>query len=296
MMTSTAKHSDPLAQTLNNLIKVSVENYYNPYKQFEWVDKLEDNQWWMSKELLSVWGTPLMLQLDESQLMILSKWESINFYSLNVHGIRELLLEVTKRIHEPGFDLPSEFFHIYIGEENEHMWFFAKFCLDYGQKIYSDKKIKLNIEASHPDLESFLVFARILIFEEIVDYYNVRMGNDASLNPLIQKINSIHHQDESRHIAFGRQIVKQLYTQLNEQLTKEQLQDVENYLKRYIIASIQSFYNPAMYRDAGITEPYKFRTQLLQETARKEFHKQVLKRTMSFLTKNKIIECEDFIE
>lgn len=281
---------------LEKLTDTCKENYYNPYQLFDWSVKLSDDRWWMSPELLSVYDTPLMDELDESQLKKLSKWESINFYSLNVHGIRELLLEVAKRIHVPNFAVISEFFHHYIGEENEHMWFFAKFCLTYGSKIYSTKNVKStqNNEIS-TEIENFMVFARILIFEEIVDYFNVYMGSDRRLPSLIQQINQVHHQDESRHIAFGRQIVAQYHQELRQKLNSEQLMEVENYIKRYIITSVESFYNPAVYKDAGIKEPYQVRRRLLQEPSRQEFHRQYLQRTLKFLVKNQIISDSSFI-
>src|SRR5258707_12819903 len=90
----------------------------------------------MSPELTTTHGAELAETLTREQLFALSKQESINFYSLNVHGIRELLIEVVGRIHTPGFETPSEFFHHFIGEENEHMWFFAEFCLRYGGKLF----------------------------------------------------------------------------------------------------------------------------------------------------------------
>ncbi|HXO19007.1 MAG TPA: diiron oxygenase, partial [Thermoanaerobaculia bacterium] len=183
-----ADHSS-IAHTLDRIIGLSIDTYYNPYKTFEWPETLPERQWWMSPDLMTVHGSALEGELDEERRMALSKWESIYFYSLNVHGIRELLLEVVKRVHTPGFETESEFFHHFIGEENEHMWFFATFCLKYGRKIYADKKLKLAIEPADADVESLLVFSRILIFEEIVDYYNMRIGRDESLHPIIRQVN-----------------------------------------------------------------------------------------------------------
>jgi hypothetical protein len=278
-----------ISQTLNRIIEMSVDTYYNPYKTFQWPDELPEEQWWMSRELMSVHGTPLEQTLSERQLMALSKWESIHFYSLNVHGIRELLIEVVKRIHTPGFELESEFFHHFVGEENEHMWFFATFCLKYGKKIYVDKKIKLPVQEMDSDIESLLVFSRILVFEEIVDYFNVRMGRDESLHPIIRQVNAIHHQDESRHIAFGREIVKQLFDRVQATHAPGELVEVDNYLTRYIQASVQSLYSPTVYADAGVPEPFKVRNALVESPIRREYNAKVLKRTTDFFSKNGII-------
>ena len=278
-------------KSLDRLIQLSEDDYYNPYEEFQWPETLPDDQCWMSLDLMSVYDTPYAEELSQAQLIELSKTESCNFYSLNVHGIRELIIEVVKRIHTPGFELPSEFFHHFVGEENEHMWFFAQFCLNYG-KIYKDKKIK-SPGFTEPDIQNFMVFTRILIFEEIVDYFNSRMANDESLHPIIRKINRIHHQDESRHIAFGRNIVRLLHSELCENYSAEKLMEIEKYVKRYLVASIQSLYNPAVYRDAGLPNAYKFRTQLLQHPNRKEHHHKFLRRTLNFFVKNNILSDKE---
>ena len=105
-----------ISALLSRITEMSVETYYNPYKMFEWPEALPDEQWWMTPDLLTVAGTRFAAELPEERLQALSKWESIHFYSLNVHGIRELLLEVIKRIHTPGFEMESEFFHHFVGE------------------------------------------------------------------------------------------------------------------------------------------------------------------------------------
>lgn len=287
MFLNNGKNTEKFAQVLRKLVDIAAEEHYNPYKEFEWEDSINEDQMWMSTHLLSIYNTPYMKQFSKEQLMRLSKWESVNFYSLNVHGIRELIIEVVKRIHTEGFELPSEFFHHFVGEENEHMWFFSKFCLKYGKKLYVDKKTKIE-DSGNKEFEDFLVFARILIFEEIVDYYNITMGGDDTLHPLIRKINKVHHLDESRHIAFGREIVKLLHNNLKETKSTEDLQHLEKYIKRYMLASIYSLYNPTVYQDAGIEDPYKMRNVLIDLPERKQIHRNILNRTTSFFLQNNI--------
>jgi hypothetical protein len=281
-----------ISSVLARINEMSVETYYNPYKMFQWPDTLPEEQWWMSPDLMTLSGTRFASELPERQRMLLSKWESIHFYSLNVHGIRELLLEVVKRVHAPGFEEESEFFHHFVGEENEHMWFFATFCLKYGKKIYANKKISFAIEDAHPDIESFLVFSRVLIFEEIVDYFNLRMGKDESLHPIIQQVNSIHHMDESRHIAFGREVVKKLFQHVVKTQPEEAVRQARDYVARYLAASVQSLYSPSVYRDADVADPYGLRTALLADPARLEADQRTIKRTLDYMTANGILDGE----
>ncbi|KJK55555.1 diiron oxygenase [Saccharothrix sp. ST-888] len=289
MTAATLDLTDRFRELLDRLSQKSIEDYYNPYQSFDWADELPEDAWWMSPDLVSAYGSALYEGLDEATLKKLSKWESINFYSLNVHGIRELIIEVVDRIHTPGFEIPSDFFHHFIGEENEHMWFFAEFCRRYGDKIYAGAALKsAPAEKRSPEVENFLVFARILFFEEMVDFYNMRMGQDTSLHETIRQVNRIHHQDESRHIAFGRELVSHLYHRMKASADETELREVEAYLKRYIVFSLHSFYNPHVYRDAGIADPLAMRDALINDEGRKAVQRKVIRKPMAFFLKSGI--------
>ncbi|MEU9703476.1 diiron oxygenase [Streptomyces sp. NPDC047981] len=279
--------TDRFIDVLERLSSRSIEEYYNPYQQFDWPDRLADDQLWMTPELLTVHGTPHFDALGEETIRRLSKWESINFYSLNVHGIRELLIEVVGRIHMPGFEVPSDFFHHFIGEENEHMWFFAEFCRRYGHKIYGSTAMRAD-SAWEPEVENFLVFARILFFEELVDHYNTRMAQDESLCHTIREVNRIHHQDESRHIAFGRELVSLLFTRMCEAVPAARVAEVEAYLKRYVVYSVNSLYNPHVYRDAGIADPLALRNALVADERRRPYERKAIRKPLAFFLKTGI--------
>ncbi|WP_406064392.1 diiron oxygenase [Streptomyces sp. NBC_01077] len=277
---------------LDRLSDKATADYYNPYTTFDWPKSIPTDDFWMSPELLTVHGTEAMETLTPEQLRALSRWESIHFYSLNVHGIRELLIEVMRRIHTPGFETPSEFFHHFVGEENDHMWFFATFCLTYAGRIYPDKKLRLPETPRDPAVENFLVFVRILVFEQIVDHYNVRLAADERLHPTIRHINRLHHQDESRHIAFGRRLVELLWERLVAAGMDERTRRATGaYVDRYITTSMESFYSPAVYRDAGIPDGYALRQRLLTHPARRAAHARVLHKTTDFLTRIGVLDA-----
>jgi hypothetical protein len=276
---------------LDRLVAMSERDYYDPYRLFAWPESVTEDAFWMSPELMTVHGTEVGDSLDEAQLRALSKWESVNFYSLNVHGIRELLTAIVGRIHTPGFELPSEYFHHIIGEENEHMWFFATFCLRYAGKVYPDRSLTFAVPGV-PEAETFLIFARLLIFEELVDVFNQRMGNDERLHPTIRQINTVHHQDESRHIAFGRQIVALLHGRLRRTLGVDELAELERYLKRYMRASVESLCNPLAFADAGIPDAYRLRRQTVADPQFEQFAARTLKRSTGFMVNEEIFSDE----
>ncbi|MFJ9637349.1 diiron oxygenase [Streptomyces sp. NPDC101178] len=289
MVSEVIDRNDRFRGILDRLATKSIDDYYNPYRLFEWPDELPEDMWWMSPELTTTYGTEWAEKLSPEQLHRLSKHESINFYSLNVHGIRELLVEVVNRIHTAGFETPSEFFHHFIGEENEHMWFFAEFCLRYGKKIYRQPAGGAETAAPSDKVQSLLVFARILIFEELVDHFNSAMAEDERLHETIRGINRIHHQDESRHIAFGRELVNLLHQDLKRTATEQELDEVSTYLRRYMRHSFESLYHPQVYRDAGIERPHELRRALLDSPARAEAELRTFRKTAKFLEKTGLI-------
>ncbi|MFH8375310.1 diiron oxygenase [Streptomyces cyaneofuscatus] len=289
MVSEVIDRNDRFRGILDRLATKSIDDYYNPYRLFEWPEQLPEDMWWMSPELTTTYGTEWAEKLTPEQLHTLSKHESINFYSLNVHGIRELLVEVVNRIHTAGFETPSEFFHHFIGEENEHMWFFAEFCLRYGKKIYRQPAGGAETAAPSDKVQSLLVFARILIFEELVDHFNSAMAEDERLHETIRGINRIHHQDESRHIAFGRELVNLLHQDLKRTATEQELDEVSTYLRRYMRHSFESLYHPQVYRDAGIERPHGLRRALLESPARAEAELRTFRKTAKFLEKTGLI-------
>ncbi|MFE6918202.1 diiron oxygenase [Streptomyces rubiginosohelvolus] len=277
---------EPISLDLDRLEQMAESSYYNPYTIFDWPEKIEPEKPWMSESLTTLAGTPMWDELTRDQQLELTKYEAINFFSLNIHGIRELMSEVVMRIHERAYADVSEFLHHFIGEENEHMWFFARFCLRYGGKLYPAQPTLQADSVSHlsPVAREAIIFARILIFEEIVDYFNAHMATDEALPHIAREINRVHHQDESRHVAFGRMIFSDLLGQVAKR-DPEEVPAVAAYLESYLQYSIGTLYNPAAYRDAGIPNALALRRQALEHPARLLAHDQILKRTRKFLTR-----------
>jgi hypothetical protein len=277
---------EPIVLDLGRLENLAESGYYNPYTMFDWPDAIEPDRPWMSESLTTLAGTPMWDELTREQQIALTKFEAVNFFSLNIHGIRELMSEVVMRIHERTYADVSEFLHHFIGEENEHMWFFAQFCLRYAGKLYPAQPTLKADSVDHlsPVARELIVFARILIFEEIVDYYNAHMATDRTLPHIAREINRVHHQDESRHVAFGRMIFTNLLAQVVAR-DPDEVPLVAEYLENYLQYSIGTLYNPAAYRDAGIPDALALRRRALQHPARAAAHDEVLKRTRKFLSK-----------
>lgn len=263
-----------LAARFKKLSDLSISRHSVAFTNFEWPDIIPDNVWWQSPDLLTTSFTDFHDQLDISQLMTLSKWECINSFSLNYTGELELIQEISRVFDKISFNEAREYLFHLIDEENQHMWYFHKFCNTYGGKVYPNKKFQIEKIQLTPAQEQFLIFARILIFEEIGHYYNVQNSRDMRVHPFIREINEEHYKDESRHIAYGFHILEHLApAAIADEGGAEFL---GQQLDKSITINIGSLYNSRAYRDSGISNGMQFRASLMSDPGRINFHENKL--------------------
>lgn len=259
------------------LAKRSRRNFYNVFEALPWEESLAEDVWWMSPELLTVHGTRHAHSFSESTLKVLSKWETINLFSVFTQGESDLIQAIIERIHQPFLEGCFDYLVHFIDEENKHMWFFSEFCRRYGGKVYPSKKIK---SEAFPNAAAndFAAFMRIVVFEEMGDAYNTRVMGDKRVHGLIREIHRIHHQDEAGHLAIGREISLALFERMRDSLSEEEVAHVATYVEKYSWWMLQNVYNPAVYQDAGVPEAYEFRNSLMRDPGRMAVEESMLAR------------------
>lgn len=287
-----------MKRTLEDLTRLlcsaSRRKSFDPYVEIEWPDAVESTQWFTSPELVSLYGTSTWERLDEHDRAQLSFYEAVNFYSLNVHGEKALVEGLTHHLYDTTdrvWSACSPYLHHFIGEENNHMVYFGGFCQRYAGKIYRDRKIALPRKYA-PGEEDFLFFARVLIFEEIVDAYNRRMANDARLAPIARRINQAHHMEETRHLVFGRRITSELFRRHSQHWSRETLERVRGYLESYVLTTWRDYANPEVYVDLGIANPYELAEEVFHDEARRAHWRTMAASCVRYLLEEGMIERE----
>src|SRR6058998_1833390 len=278
-----------MTDLVEKLCKASTADFYSPYAGIDWPDRLEEDAWYFSPELISISGSEKYEALNERERQRLSFYEAVNFFSLNIHGEKSLLEGLALRLYRSGNEGHTRYLHHFLDEENKHMVYFGTFCLRYAGKVYPDKKMVFPREYSEGE-EDFLFFAKVLIFEEIVDVYNKRMAADARLHPLAREINRLHHHDESRHLAFGRQLVTELFDRYSSSWPPEVLSGAREYLAGYFRSTWQEYYNPAVYKDVGLQEPYKLQKEAFGWPASRSHRDQISRPWLARLIKHGILK------
>jgi hypothetical protein len=183
----------------------------------------------------------------------------------------------------------TDYIHHFLDEENKHMLWFGTYCEKYAGKIYQDKKLVFPREFAKGEQE-FLFFAKVVVFEEIVDKYNLIMSKDETLSDLERQIHRQHHIDESRHLSFGREIAKFLFEKhRRSDWNKDTFKGIQNYLSNYIVATWGEYYNPEVYADAGIENPYDLRDEVWNLDKSREFRLDISKKLLDFFLKSEFI-------
>lgn len=278
------------ARVLDRLCAASRRQYLDPHAEITWPDRLDPDGWAFTPELISLYGTGVWEEMTDARRRRLSFFEAVNFFSLNIHGEKSLVEGLARRVHQPGAEDITPYLHHFLDEENKHMVYFGGFCRRYAGKVYRDRKVVFPRDYA-PGEEDFLFFARVLIFEEIVDVYNVRMAKDERLPAVVRRINQLHHQEESRHLAFGRLLVTRLFDRYAAEWSPETLAGVRDYLAAYVGATSREYYNPDAYRDAGISEPLAIQQRALEDPHCRAHRERVTARALKYLRGARVLEA-----
>ena len=251
------------AQIAEKLSKASKKLFYDVHTKFDWPERIDESEWTMSPEYVSLFGTPAWDALDESGRRKLAFHECAGFFSMILHGERPLLEGMSHRLYTLEKDLTvNEYMHHFLDEENKHMVMFSRYLRQYVGKVYPEKKLPYAKPQAKGE-EDIAFFAKVLVVEELSDVYNVALAADERLAPIVRAVNGVHHVDEARHIYFGRAYLKQLWDRTTPAWSPEQLQSFRSWLLDYINASWRDFYNPSVYKDAGVPDPYDSREAAL---------------------------------
>jgi hypothetical protein len=274
--------------TIKSLCRISEAQFADPFKKLHWPDEMDKEQWHFTPELISIHGMPEYDALTEEQRKRLSFHEAVNFFSLNIHGEKALIEGLARNLYVRSDPDISPYLHHFLDEENKHMIYFGRFCSYYAGKVYADKKLAFPREYA-PGEEELLFFAKVMIFEEVVDVYNKTMGDDARLVPLVRDINRFHHVDESRHLAFGRTLVKSLYERYRAEWADETRISISEYLQAYLALTWREYYNAAVYADAGLDNPYELQERAYARPEARAHREKISRQCIQFLLNMNIL-------
>lgn len=244
---------ESMSRLVDVLCESSRRNFHNIYDLVAWPERVEPTRdWFMSPELCSLAGTEVWDLLSPEAQKRLAFHEAVNFFSLNIHGESALMQGLAQRLYGLRTRAVSPYLHHFLDEENKHCVLFGTFCERYAGKVYPDRKVVSSATIGDAGQADFLFFAKVLIFEELVDRFNLAMSKDRRLHPIAVAINHNHHVEEARHLAFGRRMCAELWAAGRPAWGPEACAAMRAYLQQFFAVSWKEYYNPDVYRDAGL--------------------------------------------
>lgn len=271
-----------VADTADRLSRISERTYQNPYTSVDWPDTVEpERDWFSTPEYVSLSGTPYWDRLDEAGRKRLAFVEAAGFYSLNIHGERQLIQGLAARLYRPDLTEVAGYLHHFLDEENKHSVFFGGFCTRYAT-VYPSRQLGFGTSTRSQDVDDLLFFAKTWLFEEIVDRYNRVQARDPRLHPLARFINDNHHREEARHLAFGRQLIRALWAAGD--WAEADRAEIDAELAQFVTATWREYYNPDVYADAGLDAPWQVAEDTWAAPAQRAHRRSVSATAVGFLT------------
>ena len=278
---------------VEKLVAASRKKVVDPYVDVPWTEKADPDAWYTAPEYCSLFGTEVWDRLPEAQRKKLAFQEAVLFYSINIHGEKALMQGLAKRLYRLRTTDVTPYLHHFLDEENRHSMYFGRFCTQYAGRPYQDKKLEVAQEMS-PEEDDLFFFVKVMIFEELADFYNVAQGWELGekLHPVARAINKLHHIDEARHLIFGREVAKILVKSCLAKWSDERAAEMRAYFEGYLHSTWQEYYNPEVYKDAGLADPYGVREMAYAHPACRAHRKRVSANVVKFMLENRILAKE----
>ena len=217
-------------------------------QRFAWPSRVSTERLATSQQLLALSGLPEFGELNDEQRWRLALDEAVHFFSLNIGGERELMSGIALRLYRGRPAFVSHYLLHFLEEESAHTAVFARFCLQYSGTIDPDYPLRFPRQFL-PGEEEFVFFGRVLVFEEIAHFYNRRIAADPDVWSLAREINAYHAEDETRHIAFGRLLLDDLWERWAPQWSVEERRRIGGSLRDYMDSVVRSYVSPQICRE-----------------------------------------------
>jgi hypothetical protein len=280
---------EPIASRLTDL---SRRHYHNPYATV-WPESIApESAWCTSPELTTLYGTPRWDRMTVPARRRLAFHEAANFFSLNIHGEAALMAGLAARLARRDLESITEYLHHFLDEENKHSVYFSGFCRRYAC-IYRSRQLAFPGSPFSTEQEDFIFFAKTMIFEEIVDHYNFRLGRDPRLHPTARFINEYHHAEEARHLVFGRRLVSVMWAACAPAWGQDARQSIRDYLGAFVTMAWREYYNPDVYADCGFDDPWEVAESAWQDPAQRAHRRAATRRCFRVLRSADIFDRDE---
>lgn len=270
---------DVSARLLDSVEKLS----YDPSIEVDWQAELDPEQFGLNPEWSTLYGTDLWQEMTPQQRVTLTRHEVASIMSTGIWFemiLQQMVLRDQYCKDSSGADF--QFALTEIADECRHSIRFARACQKLGIQAYLPSRATIELGRGFKALATAeAAYGGILVAEEVLDVMQRDWMRGENVLPLVRTTSRIHVVEESRHMTFARQ-------QMRERI--EGKSAMRRKASALIVATAANFIvsnmvNPGVYAAAGLD------TKRAVREARGNAHHHAMMRTSSQHLMNFLREC-----
>jgi hypothetical protein len=272
--------------TADRLLRSTAARSYDPELDIDWSAPLEPGKGFMLEHRISLYGTTLWDQLSPEQRLELGKHEAASVASTGI-WLELMLMRILAKLAYQGDPVTRhvQYALAELAEECRHTTMFARMIERMGTPVYGPPP---RIRALGKRLLEFahgpMIWAAILIGEEIPDRFQRELTGDDSIQPLMRMVNRIHILEEARHISFARdELPRSVAATSHAELAVQRA-----IIGRFAMIVSRSLISPQVYTSVGL-DPRATRAVALANPYYREGLRYGGEKLVAFLSENGLI-------
>ena len=237
-------------ETARRLLESAATLSYDPMDEVDWDAPVPEDKYGLNPEWSTLFGTPLWDEMTEQQKVTLTKHEVCSVMSIGIWF--EMILQqmiLRDQYVQPHGDAEFQFALTEIADECRHSLMFARACQKMGVPAYFPDRKSVELGRGFKALaRGEAAYAGILVAEEILDVMQRDWMRGENVQPIVRTTSKIHVVEESRHMKFARQEVRDALR--GARPARRTASSVLVAAAAYFI--VTNMVNPAVYAAAGL--------------------------------------------
>nr|WP_304048700.1 diiron oxygenase [Jatrophihabitans endophyticus] len=198
-------------QVSARLLESAAELSYDPATEVDWDAPLDPDQYGLNPEWSTLYGTSLWDEMSHEQRVALTRHEVCSIMSTGI-WFEMILQQMVLRDQYVKDSTSNEFRFALteIGDECRHSIMFARACEKMGVgSAYLPTRASIELGRGFKTLASAeTAYTGILVAEEVLDVMQRDWMRGEDVLPMVRTTSRIHVVEESRHMSFARQEVR----------------------------------------------------------------------------------------
>lgn len=258
------------------LLESSAMLSYDPSTEIDWDAPLAPDLYGLNPEWSTLYGTALWAEMTVEQRVTLTRHEVCSIMSTGIwfEMILQQMILRDQYVKNPATS-DFQFALTEIADECRHSIMFARACEKMGVPGYFPKRGAIELGRLFKSLASAEVaYGGILVAEEMLDVMQRDWMRGANVLPIVRTSSKIHVLEESRHMKFARQEIRDRMAGAGA--THCHLSSLTVAVAAYVIA--KSMVNDGVYAAAGLDTK-----RALHEVRHNEHHKSMMRSSCAHL-------------